>query len=201
MSQLLDQVLHGTTLELTQQYMVLRAKVSLNHDEFTASIYTSDRVVIQASAKVSQRTVDRVAEALALLADESVIHASERESPHIIRSRQLKEYMATLGEGEIDNLVAVLLADLIIELVVTERLSDYVKDRRLLESESLPPKLKALSDKLSSQKGQQPVYVYKYREILDLRGLRNKVAHGVQPMTAEEVKWAREIALDVFELL
>lgn len=183
----------------TQQYMVFRARLGHKGTEITLNIFTSDKILFQASPKVAEPAFEFISKTAAELARESVSHTTTKKTPRTIRAEQLMEHAAGLVSGyEVDLMVMVLLCDIVNDLVVTERLSEFVKDRELLESDSIPVKLHVLADKLAGVKDASLDAVLRGEDIAKLRQTRNKVAHGGQPVMPAEAQWALDLAREVF---
>jgi hypothetical protein len=96
-------------------------------------------------------------------------------------------------DEEVQRMVIVTLCDVILDLVVTEKLSRYTHKRDSLENESVGAKL----DLLETQFG---IPLYNSKVVRDIRELRNKVAHGGATTAREEAAFAKEKTMDIFEL-
>ncbi len=183
----------------THQYMVFRARLGHKGTEISLNIFSSDKIVFQGSPKVTETDFEFISRTAAELARESVSRTTTKKTPRTIRAGQLMEHAASLvGGSEVDLMIVVLLCDIVNDLVVTERLSAFVKNRELLESDSIPSKLQALADKLTGVKDSSLDTVLRGEDIAKLRQTRNKVAHGGQPVMPDEAKWALDLAQEVF---
>jgi hypothetical protein len=126
---------------------------------------------------------------------EAVTIVSGRDSIRAARARRIKDYVSTLSvDDEIQRMAIVTLCDVILDLMVTEKLSYFTGRRDELENESVGAKISLLER-------QHHVQLYKSRTIRDVRELRNKIAHGGASPAREEVVYSRDETFDIFSTL
>jgi hypothetical protein len=88
-------------------------------------------------------------------------------------------------------MIIVTLCDVVLDLLVSEKLSKFTSKREDLENESIIPKIRMLEAK---------ILVYKSKEIQEIRNLRNKVVHGGSAIADAEATSARDTTADIYEL-
>jgi hypothetical protein len=98
--------------------------------------------------------------------------------------RELPENMG------VQRMVIVTLCDIILDLLVTEKLSRFTHKRQDLDNESIGAKHEMLESKIQ---------VYRPKDIRDIRDLRNKVAHGGDATVADEARFAKKATIDIFK--
>lgn len=159
--------------------------------EIHIEIFTNERVDIKASREVA-RSFHDVCSTIKTALQEAVDILSRGTSVRAIRAGRILEYMRNISfDEEVGRMVIVTLCDIILDLLVTEKLSRFITRRRDLENESVAVKVGMLKQK---------VPVYKSKEICDIRTLRNRVAHGGASIAREEAIFARDTTIDIFEL-
>ena len=163
--------------------------------DVTINVYSTDRITVQASPLLMEEEFTHVSDEVMRLARESVSIISELSVPTVQRANKVLNYATELDvQDEINRMVAVFLCDIVLDLLLTEKLRSIgIMDRRLLESESIPNKIRALEDRR--------IPVYRKDEALRLRIMRNKIAHGGELVTSEEAEWAQELTKDLFNYI
>ena len=152
-------------------------------------IFTNDKVEIKASQEVAS-SFSSVCSRIEAMLNEAVDILSRQTSVRAMRARRILEYMTKIPhEDEIGRMIIVTLCDIILDLLVTEKLSRFTSKRAILENESVGAKISMLAQKIP---------VYKSKEIRDIRMLRNKVAHGGSATAEEEAVFARDETIDIF---
>jgi hypothetical protein len=156
-------------------------------------IFVNDNVIIKASPEI-QAQFTALLEQIKSILSESINITSTRlnQSFRIIRAQMLLNYLNNLPlTDEVNRMLIVILCDIILDMVITEKLSSLTNDRAELESDSISTKLKSLE-------GRCKCTLYKSKNINDIRNLRNKIAHGAAPITEEEARNVLTCTKDVF---
>jgi len=163
--------------------------------DVTINVYTTDRITVQASPLLMEEEFTHVSDEVMRLARESVSIISELSVPTVQRANKVLNYATDLDvQDEINRMVAVFLCDIVLDLLLTEKLRSIgIMDRRLLESESVPNKIRALED--------NKIPVYRKDEALRLRIMRNNIAHGGELVTSEEAEWAQKLTQNLFNYI
>jgi len=158
--------------------------------EIHIEAFTNEKVVVSASGEIKENFESVCAKIEAIL-NESVDIVSRRNTVRTSRAKRILKYARSLSSGEeVERMVIVTLCDIILDLLVTEKLSKFTNRREDLENESVGAKLGIL---------RQRIPIYRPKEISDIRMLRNKVAHGGSPTAENEAEYALETTLDIFE--
>jgi len=124
---------------------------------------------------------------------EAVDIVSKQDTIRIRRAEKILDYVKKLPENKgVQRMVIVILCDIILDLLVTEKLSRFTHKRQDLDNESIGAKLEMLESKIP---------VYRPKAIRDIRDLRNKVAHGGDATVVEEARFARKTTIDIFNML
>ena len=161
--------------------------------ELHIEIFVNENTGITASPEVQSFYPEICLETENIL-KEAVDILSRQDTVRVNRAERIMEYMRNISvENEVERMVVVTLCDIILDLLVTEKLSHFTHRRQDLENESIGAKLGML-------KNQFKIPVYKPKAIRDIRDLRNKVAHGGASTARGEVVFARDTTIDIFEL-
>lgn len=159
--------------------------------EVHVEIFSNENVEIKASPEVQVSFKDTYLKVEKLL-KEAVNILSRTDTLRVKRAERIMEYMRNISvEHDVERMVIVTLCDIILDLLVTEKLSRFTHKRPHLENESIGVKLGMLEKRIP---------VYKPKAIRDIRDLRNKVAHGGASTAKEEAVFAQNTTLDIFEL-
>lgn len=183
-------------LPLTQQYQVYRVRLCLKcapEIPVSLQIFTSGTILIQGSPKIPKNEFESETDTIAEMAKQSVeIPSTSKTSPFKLRARVLLEYVSELDpNNEVERLVIVILGDIIVDLLLCEKLTQLKLKRDTLE-QYIPIKLKIINSKKS---------VYRKKDIENLHILRNRIAHGLGLITKEEADWAKELTEDLIKNL
>lgn len=123
---------------------------------------------------------------------EAVKRVCTRNSIRVARAGRIKDYVSTLSvDNEIERMVIVALCDIILDLMVTEKLSSFTHRRNELEDESVGAKIGLLETRYH-------VNLYKPKIIRDIRELRNKIAHGGTSPATQEAISSRDETFDIY---
>lgn len=161
--------------------------------EVHIEIFANENTETKASPEVATSFQDICSEVKSIFA-EAVTILSRQDTVRVNRARRIVEYITSLSvENEVERMVIATLCDIILDLLATEKLSNYSHRRQDLENESVGAKLDMLEKQFQ-------IPVYKPKQIRDIRELRNKVAHGGASTTEEEAVLARDTTIDIFEL-
>lgn len=191
----------GLSFSLTKETKVpkhMRFKAQLRRvglpREVHVEIFANSNTEIKASPEVDPM-FNAICQEIEIILKEAIDFLSGQGTVRINRARRIKEYMESFSvDEEVQRMVIVTLCDVILDLVVTEKLSRYTHKRDSLENESVGAKL----DLLETQFG---IPLYNSKAVRDIRELRNKVAHGGATTAREEAAFAKEKTMDIFELL
>jgi hypothetical protein len=119
-----------------------------------------------------------------------IVGKHDADTIRIRRAEKILDYVRELPENKgVRRMVIVTLCDIILDLLVTEKLSRFTHRRQDLESESIGAKLEMLESKIP---------VYRSKAIRDIRDLRNRVAHGGDATVVDEARLARKSTIDIF---
>jgi len=161
--------------------------------ELHIEVFVNSNAVISASPEV-RSSFDAIYAGIEVILEEAIKFQSRHSTLRVNRARKIKEYMETFSvDDEVQRMVIVTLCDVILDLIVTEKLSGFTAKRQDLEDESVGAKLGMLEKQFKTP-------LYNPKAIRDIRELRNKVAHGGATTARDEAAFAREATLDTFEL-
>lgn len=174
-------------------HMILKGRIftpGISHP-IHLEVFTNENVELIASPDIGADTFKALSSRIERLLEQSVDILSRRNTIRVIRARKILEYIQGLSvNNDVERMIIVSLCDIVLDLLVTEKLSQFTSERRILENASVPVKIRALEENIP---------VYRSRDICNIRVLRNKVAHGGTPTNKEEADWAFKTALDTFE--
>lgn len=158
--------------------------------EIHVEIFTNGKVGIKASPHVQANFKDICVEIEAIL-KEAVDILSRKDAIRVKRAERILEYVEELSVGnEIERMVVAALCDIVLDLLVTEKLSRFTRRREDLENESIGAKISIL---------EKTIPVYRSQAIRDIRDLRNKVAHGGLSTPLDEARFVKKATIDIFE--
>lgn len=161
--------------------------------EVHIEVFANSNTVIKASPEV-RPLFNEIYDEIEVMLKESVNFLSKQDNVRTNRARRIKEYMESFSvEDEVQRIVIVTLCDVILDLIVTEKLSRFTSRPESLENDSVGAKLGMLEKQFK-------IPLYKPKAIRDIRELRNKVAHGGATTARDEAAFAKEATLDIFEL-
>jgi hypothetical protein len=156
-------------------------------------IFTNSNIEMKASPEVGP-SFNAVADEMERILQESrnILSKQSTLSVRVNRAARIKEYINGIPvENDVGKMVIVTLCDIILDLLVSEKLSKFTSRREDLENESIMPKIRMLEARIP---------VYKSKEIQDIRNLRNKVVHGGSAIAEVEAASARDTTIDIYEL-
>jgi len=160
--------------------------------ELHIEVFVNENMGIQASPEV-QSFFQNICLEIENILKEAVDILSRQDTVRVSRAERIMEYMRDISvDNEIERMVIVTLCDIILDLLVTEKLSHFTHRRQYLENESVGAKLEMLKNEFK-------ISVYKPKAIRDIRNLRNKVAHGGASTAREEAVFAQNTTIDIFE--
>jgi len=158
--------------------------------ELHIEAFTNERVAVSASREIKEN-FESICAKIETILKESVDIVSRQNTVRTSRAKKILEYAKSLSLGEeVERMVIITLCDIVLDLLVTEKLSKFTYRREDLENERVGAKIGLLKQKIP---------VYRSKEISDIRMLRNKVAHGGSPTAQSEVQFALEATVDIFE--
>lgn len=161
--------------------------------EVHIEVFVNSNVEIKASPEVKS-SFSAICADMERILKEAVNILSRQNTVRVDRARRIKDYMSDFSvEDEVERMVIVTLCDIVLDLMVTEKLSHFTSRREDLEDESVGVKLGKLEK-------QYCMPLYNSRVIRDIRDLRNKVAHGGATTARDEANYAKSKTLDIFEL-
>jgi hypothetical protein len=192
---------------LNQDYTMTEIANPPNHIRFKADlrkidlprevhleVFANSNVVFTSSPELDPLFA-QISANIELILRESLSIVSSRTTVRVARARRIKDYVDGLSvDDEIQRMVIVALCDIILDLIVTEKLFSFTTRREDLENESV-------GAKISQLERQHHVKLYKPKEIRDIRELRNKIAHGGTSPAREEAIYSREETSDIFNTL
>jgi hypothetical protein len=158
-------------------------------------VYANDNVEIKASPNI-QPPFGIICDEIENILKESINITSKNseKSFRVDRAQRLLDYVRDLSlTNEVNRLVAATLCDIILDLIVTEKLSTFTRSRDELENESVGAKLSCLE-------GKYKCVLYKPKIIRDTRDLRNKIAHGASPIREDEATNVIASTREIFAL-
>jgi len=194
-STLLSQHFTLTLYEDVPIHMTCKAKLERTGlpREVHVEIFTNENINIKASPELQIVFGDLCSE-LKMISQEAINILSRQDSVRVRRAERIAEYMRNIPvENEVERMIIVTLCDIILDLLVTQKLSDFTNRRQDLENESVGAKLGMLEKQFK-------IPIYKPKAIRDIRGLRNRVAHGGDAPAIEEASFAKDATIDIFEL-
>jgi len=158
--------------------------------EVHLEIFTNERCEIKASPEIASDfpiACSKVEVAL----KEAVDIVSRGNSIRVMRAGRILEYLRDLSTPhEVNRMVIVTLCDIVLDLLITEKLAKFTTRRQDLEHESIGAKIGMLK---------QRIPVYKEQAMRDIRNLRNKVAHGGATTALTEAEFAKNATEDIFD--
>ena len=158
--------------------------------EVHLEIFTNENTNIKASPELRNIFVGICSEMEGIL-KEAVSILSREDTIRVKRAGRIMSYMQDVSvDDEVERMVIVTLCDIILDLLVTEKLSHFTRKRQDLENESVGAKLGMLEDRIP---------VYKPKAIRNIRDLRNKVAHGGASTAKDEALFAKNTTIGIFE--
>lgn len=158
--------------------------------EVHLEIFANENTNIKASPEL-RNIFGGICSEIESILKEAVSILSRQDTVRVKRAERIMNYMQDISaDDEVERMVIVTLCDIILDLLVTEKLSHFTHKRQDLENESVGAKLGMLEDRIP---------VYKPKAIRDIRDLRNKVAHGGASTAKEEALFARNTTIDIFE--
>lgn len=156
-------------------------------------IFVNENVEFKASPEVKD-LFQKVCSEIKSILTEAVNLLSRQDTVRVNRARRIMEYMRTVSvENEIERMVVVTLCDIVLDLLVTEKLSHFAHKRQDLDNESVGAKLGMLQN-------QYKIPIYRPKAIRDIRELRNRVAHGGTSPVTDEATFAQDATTEIFEL-
>jgi len=162
--------------------------------EVHIEVFTNANVEIKSSPEI-QTVFSAICDEMERILKEAVDMLRDQDTVRVNRANRILEFMRSIPtEPEVERMVVVTLCDIILDLLVTEKLSHFTRERQHLESESVGAKLAMLEN-------QYRIPIYKPKAIRDIRDLRNKIAHGGASTAKEEAVFARDTTIEIFELL
>ena len=157
--------------------------------EVHLEIFTNERCEIKASPELANRFADICAKIETALG-ESIDIVSQGTSVRAMRAGRILEFVGNLStHNEVNRMVVVTLCDIVLDLLVTEKLARFTRRRQDLENESIGAKIGMLK---------RHVPVYREQAMRDIRDLRNKVAHGAATTPLEEANFAKDTTEDIY---
>jgi len=161
--------------------------------EMHLEVYANSNVDIKASPEV--RSFNVICNEIEFALKEAINILSGQDTIRVKRSERIIEYMRKISvKNEVERMIIVILCDIILDLLVTEKLSHFTHKRQDLENESVGAKLDILEKQFKMP-------VYESRKIRDIRDLRNRVAHGGDSPVENETIFAKNATVDIFETL
>lgn len=192
---LLAQVYTLTEIQNPPDHIKLKAelrKVGLPR-EVHLEVFVNSNAAITASPEVA--SFPQISTEIQGILGEAVKIVNRTNSIRVARARRVKEYIAGLSvDDEIQRMVIVALCDIVLDLMVTERLSGFTRNNADLENDSVGSKIGLLE-------GRYNVRVYKSKVIRDVRELRNKIAHGGTAPAIADAVCSRDETFDIFNTL
>ncbi len=162
--------------------------------EVHVEVFTNSNVAIKASPEI-RSSFDAISNEIEQILTEAVNVTSRQDTVRVNRARRIKDYITHISvDDEVERMVIVVMCDVILDLIVTEKLSRFTRRREELESDSVGAKISMLENTCH-------VPLYNARAIRDVRDLRNKVAHGGATLARDEADFSRSATLDIFDLL
>lgn len=162
--------------------------------EVHIEVYTNNNVEIKTSPEM-QPLFDAIYAEIEHILKEANIMLSKQNVVRVDRARRILNYIQTIPVGnEVEMMVIVTLCDVVLDLLVTEKLSNFTHDRKELEDESVGAKIGLLEKKYECP-------IYRPKAIRDIRELRNKIAHGAIAIAREETIFAFDATKDIFALI
>lgn len=153
-------------------------------------IFTNERCEIKASPEIASDFPIACSKVEAAL-KEAVDIVSRGNSIRAMRAGRILEYLRDLSTPhEVNRMVIVTLCDIVLDLLITEKLAKFTTRRHDLEHESIGAKIGMLK---------QRIPVYKEQAMRDIRNLRNKVAHGGATTALTEAEFAKNATEDIFD--
>jgi len=178
-------------------HMTCKAKLERigSPKEVHVEIFTNENTNIKASPEVRTLFGAICSEVESILKEAvSILSRQDTRAVRVNRAGRIMEYMRNISvENEVERMVVVTLCDIILDLLVTEKLSHFTHRRQDLEDERVGAKLGMLEKQFK-------IPVYKPKAIRDIRELRNKVAHGGASTAIEEGTFAKNTTIDIFKL-
>jgi len=170
----------------------LRAQVRLEK-KYAVSIlvYRTDKVYFAGSPKAPSEEVQSVADRVLEICRFCTYRISDRSFSSITRAEGILAYVRRIeATSDVTKMIAVILADTMIEMIVTEMMKDKgIRDSQLLKS-GMPDKLQSLRD--------TGLPVYQEEGIRQLRSVRNRAVHDGSIPSEGEAANAVRLAEDIF---
>ena len=193
LKELLGQGFSLVSQEPPPRNMIFKCELSAPNlaREVHLEIFTNERCEIKASRDIANNFQD-VCSKIETALKEAVNIVSRGTSMRAMRAGRILEYLRNLStQDEVNRMVIVTLCDVVLDLIVTEKLSTFRHRRQDLENESIGAKIGMLK---------QHIPVYREQAMRDIRDLRNKVVHGgASTAEEEEAIFAQNATVDIFE--
>jgi len=173
------------------QSTALNGKVTLDSGHtLIVTAYKTDKVNFAASPRASGTEVESVANKILEICRFCTYRITGRSFSPITRTEEILEYVRKVETtADAGKVVAVVLADTVIEIVLTEIMKDKnIKDKPSLKS-GMPEKLESLRTK--------GLPIYKEKDIKQLRQVRNRAVHDGSIPSFGEATAAVKLAADI----
>lgn len=161
--------------------------------EVHIEVYANNNVEIKTSPGM-QPLFNAIYAEIECILKEASTKLSEQNVVRVNRAKEILLYTRTISvDNEVGRMTIVVLCDIILDLIVTEKLSQFTGTRQDLENESVGAKISLLENKYK-------ITLYRPKSIRDVRDLRNKIAHGGAPTSRDDATFARDATCDIFAL-
>jgi hypothetical protein len=182
-----------TTLPAHIKFKAKLHKIGLAK-EVHIEVYTNDNVDIKTSPGM-QHVFNAICAEIEYILKEASTKLCTQDVVRVNRAKKILTFTQGLAiNDEIGRMAIVVLCDIILDLMVTEKLSQFTGTRQDLENESVGAKISLLENRYQ-------ITLYRQKSIRDVRELRNKIAHGGAPTSEDDAIFARDAACDIFALL
>jgi len=188
----LSKELDSTKIEdVGTSYVITHHKINTGQHDITVEVYTSEKIVIKGSPRIPPDEFERIASKVIEIANRSKLSVADDRPITLTRAIGIMDYALKLDlSDEYQRMVAVILADLVNEIILTEIMRNQGIKGTPLE-EGVPKKIKYLKE--------NGIPIYLEKEIKNIRDLRNGVAHRGEFPDETQAKQAINVAQKVLK--
>lgn len=188
----LSKELYSTKIKgIGSSYVISHHKINTGQHDITVEVYTSETIVIKGSPRIPLDEFEKIASKVIEIANRSKLSVADDRPITLTRAIGIMSYALKLDlSDEYQRMVAVILSDLVNEIILTEIMRNQGIKGSPLEA-GVPTKIRYLKEKNIS--------IYLEEEIKNIRDLRNGVAHRGEFPDETQAKQAIDVAHKVLK--
>lgn len=171
-------------------------KMRLNRSDLSKAVHIdvfSTGIVLIKSSPANQLVFNNVFTEIENISNEATHIISRDTTPvRVNRAQKILNYVHNLSIiDEVDRMVIVTFCDVVLDLIVSEKLSTVGGSRAEQEGDNVGAKIDLLENKYHA-------ILYNPKPIRDIRNLRNNIVHGADPIIEQEATYAIESTEEIF---